>query len=114
PGEEEPEEWPNMNALFAHEGSTHIRRHYPDFAIWTMRDAFEERPEPGDSSFEGMKDQHIIAAAQYILWDGQELFKHIICPDPHQDMQGWQPGLLYFGDHSFSLQGWQFWKKWFQ
>ncbi|GIK03849.1 hypothetical protein Aspvir_007924 [Aspergillus viridinutans] len=116
PGEDAPQEWPNLNAFFAHEASTHIRPHQPDFAIWTLRDAFENPAEPihWSASFKGMRDQQIIAAAQYILWDGQELFKHVLCPNSMGDTKGWEPGLLYFGDASLSLKRWRFWKDRFR
>jgi hypothetical protein len=56
-----------------------------------------------------MRDQQIIAATQYILWDGQELFKHVLYPDSIENTKSWEPGLLYFGDASLSLKRWRFW-----
>jgi hypothetical protein len=81
-----------------------------------MRDAFETPAEPThwSSSFNEMRDQQVIAAAQYILWDGQELFKHVLCPDSIEDTKNWEPGLLYFGDASLSLKRWRFWKDGFR
>jgi hypothetical protein len=81
-----------------------------------MRDAFEEPAEPThwETSFKGMRDQQIIAAAQYILWDGQELFKNVLCPDSIEDTESRRPGLLYFGDSSLSLKRWRFWKDGFR
>ncbi|GIJ91228.1 hypothetical protein Asppvi_010193 [Aspergillus pseudoviridinutans] len=61
PGEDAPQEWPNLNAFFAHEASTHILPHQPDFALWTLRDAFEKPAEPlhWSGSFKGMQNQQI-------------------------------------------------------
>ncbi|KAF7161733.1 hypothetical protein CNMCM5623_007220 [Aspergillus felis] len=116
PGEDAWQELPNLNAFFAHEASTHIRPHQPDFAIWALRDAFENPAEPlhWSASFKGMRDQQIIVAAQYILWDGQELFRHVLCPDSIENTKSWEPGLLYFGDSSLSLKRWRFWKDGFR
>lgn len=64
-----------------------------------------------------MHGQQVIAAAQYILWDGQSLFKHVICPDERlqEDMQAWLPGPLYDGgDRSLSLSRWRFWRRGFE
>ncbi|EAW19694.1 DUF3632 domain-containing protein [Aspergillus fischeri NRRL 181] len=116
PGENVPQQWPNLNASFAHEASTHIRPHNPDFAMWTLRDASENIAEPThwSASFMGMRDQQIIAAAEYILWDGQELFKHVLCSGSIGDTKSWEPALLYFGDAFLSLKRWRFWKDGFR
>ncbi|KAF7169899.1 hypothetical protein CNMCM6106_004769 [Aspergillus hiratsukae] len=116
PSEDEPQAWPNLNAFFAHEASTHIRPHHPDFAIWTLREAFEEPANPmhWQTSFPGMRNQQIIAAAQYILWDGQGLFKHALWRDSIEDTKDWEPGLDFFGDAAFSLKRWRLWKDGFR
>ncbi|RLL93717.1 hypothetical protein CFD26_103259 [Aspergillus turcosus] len=67
-----------------------------------------------DTSFKGMRDQQIIAAAQYILRDGQEFFKNVLYPDSIGDTEGWEPRLLYFGDSALSLERWRFWKDAFR
>lgn len=116
PGEDVPDEWPNINAFFANENGSHIRPHDTLSAIWTMRDAFEERPEDIQDSFEGIQNQQVIAAAQYILWDGQGLFKHIICPRDQYTETGraMMPGSLYKGAESLTLDRWQFWRRGFK
>ena len=85
--------------------NSHIHPHSPLFAIWTMRSAFKTRPEDNRYGFPGMHSQQIIAAAQYILWDGQNLFKHVIYPEERsqEDMRSWKPGPLYAGDQTLSL-----------
>jgi hypothetical protein len=80
-----------------------------------MRDAFESRPEDEKCPFDGIQEQQILAAAQHILWDGQDLFNHVLSPQrlSPEAMQGWHPGPLYTGDHSLSLDRWQFWRTGF-
>jgi hypothetical protein len=67
PNTEFPRQWPNLMAFYAHLSSTHIVPHDPMYAIWTMREAFEERRAPTNPRFEGERDQWILAAAQFIL-----------------------------------------------
>ncbi|RHZ48592.1 hypothetical protein CDV55_100442 [Aspergillus turcosus] len=98
PSEDKPQAWPNLNAFFAHEASSHE----------------PAEPTHRGTSFKGMRDQQIIAAAQYILRDGQEFFKNVLCPDSIEDTEGWEPGLLYFGDSALSLERRRFWKDGFR
>lgn len=86
--------------------------HDPTFAIWAMRDAFEERFV--ESELVG-QDYHVIGAAQFILWDGPERFKHALCPNvTKEDNPDWAPGRLYFGGYRLSLTRWNRWKKGFR
>ncbi|BCS18854.1 DUF3632 domain-containing protein [Aspergillus puulaauensis] len=115
PNDEIPNEWPNLSAFYARIDACHLFSNHPTFAIWTMREAFEERPEDDQQYFAGMKDQCVIAAAQHILWDGQELFKKItfMSDVDEDDLRSWKPGRLYDGDSRYTLQRWQFWKAGF-
>ena len=81
-----------------------------------MRDAFEERPEDEQYPFDGIQEQRISAAAQHILWGGQDLFKHVTCSGDmdSSDLQSWKPGPLYEGHAAFSLDRWQFYRKGFE
>jgi hypothetical protein len=113
---EDPQEWPNLMAFYAHLYASHIYPHDPSYAIQTMRDTFEHRPVPWAPDFEVERDQRIIAAAQWILWDGIELFKDVLSPDSgnNQECGLWQPGLLCFSEHRLDLRRWNFWKEGFQ
>lgn len=78
-----------------------------------MRDAFEEQPK---ESWE--KEYYIMAAAQWILWNGQGFFKHILHPGyiSSSDEGAWRFGDLYAsggGDSLLSLERWRFWKEGF-
>ncbi|KAJ5612367.1 hypothetical protein N7510_005561 [Penicillium lagena] len=85
PSEEDPQTWPNFNAFLAHAQSRRVGANEPYYADETLRSTFERGCDTvnfkGISTFEGERDQQIIAAAQYILWDGQNLFKRCLCPD---------------------------------
>ncbi|RJE26955.1 hypothetical protein PHISCL_00656 [Aspergillus sclerotialis] len=106
PGEDNPSEWPNTNAFFANEIDCHIGFHSPVFAIWTMRDAFEEPPED--------EKNHCCSSIRPL--GGQGLFKHVICPDdvPSNGMRSWLLGPLYEGGERFTLDRWRFWRKGFE
>ncbi|KAL2841845.1 hypothetical protein BJY01DRAFT_236210 [Aspergillus pseudoustus] len=116
PNDEDVNEWPNLNAFYAHLDARHVFSNHPTFMIWTMRSAFEENPEDDPEYFAGMKDQCILAAAQYILWSGQEQFKRIsfIGDVNPSTLQDWKPGPLYEGDTGFTLDRWRFWKAGFR
>ncbi|KIA75771.1 hypothetical protein HK57_00457 [Aspergillus ustus] len=118
PNDENVHEWPNLNAFYAHLDARHIfGNNQPTFMIWTMRSAFEENPEDDPEYFAGMKDQCILAAAQYILWSGQEQFKRLSFIGEDVDpatLQDWKPGPLYYGHGGFTLDRWRFWKAGFR
>lgn len=50
-----------------------------------MQLALEERLSPEEIPAEGERGQRIIGAAQSIIWDGQEIFKHVLAPDVDDD-----------------------------
>jgi len=50
-----------------------------------MQLALEERLLPDEIPVEGERGQWIIGAAQFIIWDGQEIFKHVLAPDVDDD-----------------------------
>jgi hypothetical protein len=111
PNTEFPRQWPNLMAFYAHLSSTHIVPHDPMYTIWTMREAFRA---PTNPRFEGERDQWILAAAQFILWDGTELFKHVLAPDLDDERPSLQPGLLCFSEYRLCLRRWHFWKSGFE
>ena len=82
------------------------------WAIWALRDAHEGRQKETGS----MRDMYVLAAAQWILWYGQSLFKHIIYPGEidKDTLRAWKPGPLYNGTKFLSLHRWQFWKDSFK
>ncbi|KAJ5105411.1 hypothetical protein NUU61_002758 [Penicillium alfredii] len=101
----------NFSAFLAHVSSAHIGRHDPSDALMTMQNALET---PLDGETLADRKLEIITAAQYILWDGQGLFKHALCPYPNDGRGDWKPGLLCIGEHGLTLERWRFWKKKFE
>lgn len=70
-----------------------------------MRDAFEEPP---DEVWE--KDYSVMAAAQWILWNGQNLFHHVLYPMCSDEIS-WRFGSLYTkGGALLSIDRWCFWR----
>lgn len=105
---EDPNVWVNYNAFIANLYSHHVFDTDPTYAIWTLRDALETENE--NSS---IREAWILAAAQWIIWDGQSLFKHILSPGKisPEDLQSWRSGPLYEGKQVMSLERWRFWKE---
>lgn len=95
--EETPLEWVNYNVLLAQlEAAGVWLARMPSYAIWEMRDAFVT--DLGANSQDRELHQcHIKAAAQWILWDGQEIFKYMANPLPvsEGDTRLWQIGDRY-------------------
>ncbi|KAL4941679.1 hypothetical protein BDV06DRAFT_222887 [Aspergillus oleicola] len=114
PNDEDAQEWPNLSAFFAHLNAARIQSDTNLFAVWAMRDAFEKEPEKV-FTFSGEKDQCIIAAAQYILWNGQNLLKATQYNDDtdEDDLRRWNKGDLYDGEAGLTLRRWRFWKAGF-
>lgn len=81
-----------------------------------MREAFEVDSKKESDWFEGIQDQNVLAAAQHILWNGQNLLKQIrYLSDEGLSKKGaCKPGPLYYGKSVYSLDRWHFWKKGFQ
>ncbi|KAL4806920.1 hypothetical protein BDV18DRAFT_138503 [Aspergillus unguis] len=110
PNDEDVNEWPNLSAFYAHVDARGVLSAHPTFAIWAMRDAFENTDGVPE-----LKYQEIIAAAQYILWNGQGLFNQIryFGDVDEGDLRSWRPGPLYDGESGLSLHRWRFWKAGF-
>lgn len=82
-----------------------------------MRDAFETDLGANSRALE-FHQYHIMAAAQWILWDGQEIFKYMANPLPvsEADARSWR-----LGDRCtlpsvpvVSLARWRLWKEGFR
>ncbi|KAF2417660.1 hypothetical protein EJ08DRAFT_71094 [Tothia fuscella] len=72
-----------------------------------MRDAFESKQEPK------FQIHYVMAAAQWILWNGQMFFDGVVHPMPIED-RSLKFGELYTGGGSqLSIERWHFWKKGF-
>jgi hypothetical protein len=87
-------------SFYAHLSATDAVCHDHSYAFKALRDAFQVRDITWGPSFEGEQDQRVIAAAQFILWDGLETFKQIRAGDS--------------GDDELSLKGWRFYLKGFR
>jgi hypothetical protein len=72
--------------------------------------------EDGPGYFHSMKDQCVLAAAQYILWSGHEQFKKIgFSGDIDEELlRAWKPGSFYHGETGFGSERWRFWKAGFK
>lgn len=92
----------------------------PTFAVWEMRDAFETE-RVGKSKGQRQRqlhDYHVMAAAQWMLWDGQEIYKYMANPLPVSDVdeKTWWLGNCCTPSSMLvvSLARWQFWKEGFK
>lgn len=77
-----------------------------------MRDAFETEPQ------DDFHQYHVMAAAQWILWDGQEIFKYMANPLRVSDDEAriWRLGERCSSSSVdvISLARWQLWKEGFK
>jgi Protein of unknown function (DUF3632) len=76
-----------------------------------MRDAFEE---PVGQEWEN--EYCVMAAAQWIIWSGQNLFTFFLFLEKTSldEEKGWKFGSLYTGGGTFlSMERWYFWKRGF-
>lgn len=87
-------------AFYAHLSALSCLPHDHEFAFKALRDAFQVRDVTWGPPFKGEQDQHVLAAAQFILWDGLETFKQIRAGDIDVD--------------ELSLKGWKFYQKGFE
>lgn len=113
--EETPIEWVNYHAFLAQLDAVGVwTPGLSSFVVWEMRDAFEEEPEP-----QGQFHQyHVMAAAQWILWDGQQIFKYMATPLPVSDdeVRMWRLGDRFSSSDVavVSVARWQLWKEGFK
>ena len=87
-----------------------MRGFLPDWVIWVKRDAFET-VQPSDKHY-----VWVLAAAQYILWSGQSVFKYATYSKDviEEDPRPWDSGPLYDGKPLMDLDRWRFWKEGFR
>jgi hypothetical protein len=112
PDDENPAEYVNCNSFVAHLYERRIFPTNPTYAIWAMRAALEEDLANEEKT---VRSAYMLGAAQWLLWNGQTLFKLITDSDLHNnttsdDLQLWKPGPLYRGKGIFDLERWKFWK----
>jgi hypothetical protein len=84
----------------------------PSYAIWAMRAVLEEDLTNEEKT---VRSAYLLGAAQWVLWNGQTLFKFITESNVQKittsdNLQLWKPGLLYHGKGILDLERWQFWK----
>ena len=85
----------------------------PDWAIWALRDGLEETHDKENEK--GVRDAYILAAAQWILWFGQTLYKSLLLASSSSKNSGlkeeraWRPGPMYSGKAVLSIDRWHFW-----
>lgn len=108
PDPDDPSIYVNFHAFAANLFERRIFRTDPTWAIWAQREAHET----GSSEDSSIRAAYVLAAAQWILWSGQSLFKQVISTGDvsHRELQFWTPGPLYGGDSHLSLRRWRFWK----
>ena len=103
----------NYHAFLANIEQGHVFRSDPPFALWAMRDAFEKNQESEPSS---VRDAYVLGAAQWVLWNGQNLSTQIRYPGDvsSEDRGMWRPGELYHGEPLFDIPRWHFWRDGFR
>ncbi|RFU27689.1 hypothetical protein B7463_g8636, partial [Scytalidium lignicola] len=113
---EHPEYWVNFHAFVANFYETGVFGAQPGYALWMMRDSFEEKM-PKEAC---EQDLNVMAAAQWIIWYGQSLFKLILYGDDQDEdenaKESWRFGKQYTGPliQRRSVERWRYWKQCFQ
>ena len=106
--EENPRAYINFHAMASNLFERRVVFTDPTWALWEHREAFEEPLAASPVT----RHAHILAAAQYILWCGQLVWKEVLCPTKvPKDLRMWEPGKLYYGKPRLDLQRWLFWKE---
>ena len=79
--------------------------------MWTLRDARRTSHEE-----DSIHDSWILAAAQWILWNGQSFFKQVLFLSALSSVkvQSWPPGSLCDGRSDLPLHRWHFWSDRFR
>jgi hypothetical protein len=106
--------WVNLNAFMANLFATGVMGNSPGKSIETLRVAFEwKKPE---ETWE--RDCNTMAAAQWIIWHGQTLFKLVIYDSPKEngERDPWWFGEAFAGPpmQPRSIERWRFWKSEFE
>lgn len=117
--DETPLEWVNYHAFLAQlEAAGVWTARMPTFAVWEMRDAFETERSGKDDGQGHLHEYHVMAAAQWIIWDGQEIYKYMVNPLPVSDVEAkmWRLGNCCTPSSVpiVSLARWKFWKQGFK
>lgn len=114
PQEENPGEYVNYHAFVANLEQCHVFHSDPTYAVCAMRDAFEKNQEDKPVS---IRDAYVLGAAQWILWNGQNLFTQIRYPGDLLPKDKSQKRSLEEPDHHeplLTLQKWHFWRDRFR
>ncbi|KAJ5780218.1 hypothetical protein N7457_005378 [Penicillium paradoxum] len=115
PLEEDPCAYVNCHAFLARLFEARIFQPDANFAVWTMRDSLEKDLSKIDIQ---IRSAWILAAAQWILWQGRTMFNQIapsvISRTKPIYSSMWAGGPLYHGDSTLSMQRWRFWKESFR
>ena len=116
PDPEDPEKWVNFHAFAANIYERRILSTDPTWSIWAQRDAHEGDARIPKKESGIIRGAYVMAAAQWIFWYGQSLFKQVLYPGDISgtELQHWMPGPLYDGKASLSLHRWHFWRDRFE
>lgn len=106
--------WVNFHSFVAkvefHVWHTHAK---PTWAIWALRDAFEQNDKYYPST--AIRDTYVLAAAQYVLYKGQDVIQSIAYPGDVSplDKQHWALGPGYLGSADLNISRWHHWRDGF-
>ncbi|PLN85829.1 hypothetical protein BDW42DRAFT_190591 [Aspergillus taichungensis] len=102
--EETRTEWVNLNS-FAARLLASLSVTWVNFAVWTMRDALENRGDDKDIS-----TMHVDAATEWVLHAGKELVGCATSTNQNEE-RALAGGKLYHGPAKMCAERWDFWKK---
>lgn len=117
PDPENPGYYVNFHAFAANIQECRVLGGDFTWAIWVLREAHEDICMEEGEFRQLVRDELILAAAQWILWCGQSLFKQVLFRediDPNLLAKAWCTGKLYHGEGGLSMDRWRFWRNGFE
>ena len=105
PDEDSARKWINLNSFAARLLGKDLPQ-WTNYAIWQLRSALEEPDQD-----KGALDCEVMAAAEWILQGGEELYKRFREDLDEAETRMTKPGSLYQGKAGLCRQRWDFWKQ---
>ncbi|TVY84807.1 hypothetical protein LSUE1_G000835 [Lachnellula suecica] len=102
-GGAEPMRYVNYQAFFAHLKDVGVWLPGPNGALFAMRGAFEKSKLSLGEESVAIQEAWILGAAQWVLWNGQSLFKVLLYPGDQEKQETGE----------FELEHWHLWRDGF-
>jgi hypothetical protein len=114
--------WVNFSAFQANLDALNVWSQETPFIAMTLDPVFEKPRGPADFSWHPnapdvertYRDAYIMAAAQWIIWDGQNLYRRALYKGPPKGSRLSDDTFFDVEKTSVTLDRWKFWKQGFK